>query len=122
MILLWTYYAVQVFLWQSCTRAENRIMIGSVSFLGFFLFCIIHVIAVNAYPSAFWDLLVLQLLIPDYSNLPCLSSTFHLEYLSRFCFMLSRFCFMLYSLNKIVFVLFCLSVDGTQGCEDRPAW
>ena len=39
------------------------------------------------------DLLVLQLLRPDSSNLPCLYSTFHLEYpsvLSRFC--LSMFC------------------------------
>ena len=37
----------------------------------------------------FWDLLVLQLLIPDSSNLPCLYSIFHLIYpliLSRFCF------------------------------------
>ena len=35
-----------------------------------------------------WDLLVLQLLRSDSSNLPCLYSTFHLEYplvLSRFC-------------------------------------
>ena len=35
-----------------------------------------------------WDLLVLLLLRPDSSNLPCLYSTFHLEYplvLSRFC-------------------------------------
>ena len=37
----------------------------------------------------FWDLLVLQLLRPDSSNLPCLYSTFRLEYplvLSWFCF------------------------------------
>ena len=37
----------------------------------------------------FWDLLVLQLLRPNSSNLPCLYSTVHLEYplvLSRFCF------------------------------------
>ena len=37
------------------------------------------------------DLLVLQLLRPDSSNLPCLYSTFQLEYplvLSRFCFVL----------------------------------
>ena len=36
----------------------------------------------------FWDLLVLQLLRPDSSNLPCLYSTFHLEYplVLRFCF------------------------------------
>ena len=35
----------------------------------------------------FWDLLMLLLLRPDSSNLPCLYSTFHLEYplvLSRF--------------------------------------
>ena len=35
-----------------------------------------------------WDLLMLQLLRPNSSNLPCLYSTFHLEYplvLSRFC-------------------------------------
>ena len=37
--------------------------------------------------SPLWDLLVLKLLRPDSSNLPCLYSTFHLEYplvLSRF--------------------------------------
>ena len=36
----------------------------------------------------FWDLLMLQLLRPNSSNLPCLYSTLHLEYplvLSRFC-------------------------------------
>ena len=36
----------------------------------------------------FWDLLLLQLLRPNSSNLPCLYSIFHLEYplvLSRFC-------------------------------------
>ena len=36
---------------------------------------------------SFWDLLMLQLLRPNSSNLPCLYSTFHLEYplvLSRF--------------------------------------
>ena len=40
----------------------------------------------------FWDLLMLQLLRPNSSNLPCLYSTFHLEYplvLSRFCLMRS---------------------------------
>ena len=38
--------------------------------------------------SPLWDLLMLQLLRPNSSNLPCLYSTFHLEYplvLSRFC-------------------------------------
>ena len=41
----------------------------------------------NAYPAghlvpspSFWELLVLQLLRPDSSNLPCVCSTFHLEY------------------------------------------
>ena len=37
----------------------------------------------------FWDLLMLQLLRPNSSNLPCLHPTFHFEYplvLSRFCF------------------------------------
>ena len=40
----------------------------------------------------FWDLLMLQLLRPNSSNLPCLYSTFHLEYplvLSRYCFQLA---------------------------------
>ena len=44
----------------------------------------------------FWDLLVLQLLRPNSSNLPCLYSTFHLEHLlvlSRFCFTHKTFCF-----------------------------
>ena len=42
----------------------------------------------------FWDLLVLQLLRPDSTNLPCLYSTFRLEYplvLSRFCFIRGHF-------------------------------
>ena len=42
----------------------------------------------------FWDLLKLQFLRPNSSNLPCLCSTFHLEYplvLSRFC--LQALCF-----------------------------
>ena len=41
----------------------------------------------------FWDLLVLQLLRQDSSNLPCLYSTFRLEYplvLSRFCSIFNR--------------------------------
>ena len=40
-------------------------------------------------PPPSWDLLVLQLLRPDSSNLPCLYSTCHLEYplvISRFSF------------------------------------
>ena len=41
----------------------------------------------------FWDLLMLQLLRPNSSNLPYLYSTFHLEYplvLSRFCLVILR--------------------------------
>ena len=41
----------------------------------------------------FWDLLMLQLLRPNSSNLPCLYSTFHLEYplvLSGFCLYIER--------------------------------
>ena len=52
-----------------------------------------------------WDLLVLQLLRPDSSNLPCLYSTFYLEY----PLVLSRFCFQSFSISikllKIVFPL-----------------
>ena len=48
----------------------------------------------------FWDLLMLQLLRPNSSNLSCLYSTFHLEYplvLSRFCFIEVSFRFFIYS-------------------------
>ena len=52
-------------------------------------------------PPPFRDLLVLQLLRPDSSNLPCLYSTFHLEYplvLSRFCLTWPVRCLMLLQL------------------------
>ena len=52
----------------------------------------------------FWDLLMLQLLRPNSSNLPCLYSTFHLEYplvLSRFCFRSRK-----YNASKIIRFLF----------------
>ena len=48
----------------------------------------------------FWDLLVLQFLRPNSSNLPCLYSTFHLEYplvLSRFCIVISQFEFVFWT-------------------------
>ena len=52
-----------------------------------------------------WNLLVLQLLRPDSSNLPCLYSTFHLGYplvLSRFCsYTLIDLKLDLYDLNNI---------------------
>ena len=50
----------------------------------------------------FWDLLMLQLLRPNSSNLPCLYSTFHLEYplvLSRFCFLISTQMLQLLGIN-----------------------
>ena len=46
----------------------------------------------------FWDLLMLQLLRPNSSNLPCLYSTFHLEY----PLVLSRFCLSRLSASKIL--------------------
>ena len=55
----------------------------------------------------FWDLLMLQLLRPNSSNLPCLYSTFHLEYplvLSRFCLEYWRFP-KLPSINRPVFAI-----------------
>ena len=47
-----------------------------------------HTIPDTWFGPRLWNLLVLQLLKPDSSNLPCLYATFHLEYplvLSRFC-------------------------------------
>ena len=52
----------------------------------------------------FWDLLMFQLLRPYSSNLPCLYSTFHLEYplvVSRFCPLLSI------SKNTLPFITWC---------------
>ena len=51
----------------------------------------------------FWDLLMLQLLRPNSSNLPCLYSTFHLEYplvLSRFC--LTKYWVWFFMFDKIL--------------------
>ena len=59
-------------------------------FLSAVAFLVIHSINVTPlFRPPFWDLLVFQLLRPDFSNLPCLYSTVHLEYssvLSRVCF------------------------------------
>ena len=47
-------------------------------------------------PGPFWDLLMLQLLRPDFSNLICLYSVFHFKYHSvfsrMFCRMQPHFC------------------------------
>ena len=57
----------------------------------------------------FWDLLMLQLLRPNSSNLPCLCSTFHLEY----PLVLSRFYFAL-NVNKIL--------SNTKYCKISFVW
>ena len=58
----------------------------------------------------FWDLLVLQWLRPDSSNLPCLYSTFHLEY----PLVLSRFCLTLVSHRKVFIIRhFLLNLHAT---------
>ena len=51
----------------------------------------------------FWDLLMLQLLRPNSSNLPCLCSTFHLEYplvLSRFYFVMQ---YVIITFRRVIF-------------------
>ena len=56
----------------------------------------------------FWDLLVLQLLRPDSSNLPCLYSTFRLEYplvFSRFCSFI-LFCDILHKISFKIVTIF----------------
>ena len=55
----------------------------------------------------FWDLLMLQLLRPNSSNLPCLYSTFHLEYplvLSRFCLVSTKTLFYFHNFFVINFL------------------
>ena len=47
----------------------------------------------------FWDLLMLQLLRPNSSNLPFLYSTFHLEY----PLVLSRFYFLIIQVESLIF-------------------
>ena len=59
----------------------------------------------------FWDLLVLQILRPDSSNLPCLYSTFHLEY----PLVLFRFCFAIHVL--ILYYLLIKQKRSTEGCS-----
>ena len=59
----------------------------------------------------FWDLLVLQLLRPNSSNLPCLYSTFHIEY----PLVLSRFCSTIFYISiKIIVALSRKTKDITQ--------
>ena len=63
---------------QQCTSSTHRSQQGTLT------------LPDTWFRPPFWDLLMLQLLRPNSSNLPCLCSTFHLEYplvLSRFYFM-----------------------------------
>ena len=59
---------------------------------------------------SFWDLLMLQLLRPNSSNLPCLYSTFHLEY----PLVLSRFCFMTFLQKFLIFNMMFISLTRVQ--------
>ena len=69
----------------------------------------------------FWDLLMLQLLGPNSSNLPCLYSTFHLEYplvLSRFCF------YQFFILNRVLALCLSWLISFTWAysiCKKREA-
>ena len=58
-----------------------------------------------------WDVLVLQLLRPDSSNLPFLYSTFHLDY----PFVLSRFCFLGSSAMWCCKFIFCPPLSRKRG-------
>ena len=63
----------------------------------------------------FWDLLMLQLLRPNSSNLPCLYSTFHLEYplvLSRFYLQHAISCFAKAYRNNIASIILQAAVCG----------
>ena len=67
--------------------------------------------------NPFWDLLMLQLLRPNSSNLPCLYSTFHLEYplvLSRFCFSIDNSVRRLLLLKIVLFSLFTDAIGGLR--------
>ena len=71
-----------------------------------------------------WDLLVLQLLRPDSSNLPCLYSTFHLLYplvLFRFCFGITTISFFWSKL--LALLLFSETYLGwTASCFVKIIW
>ena len=67
-----------------------------------------------------WDLLVFKLLRPDSSSLPCLNSTFHLEYplvLSWLCSMLTGCKYM--SLLQDYEIHFIFIINGTLICCKR---
>ena len=55
----------------------------------------------------FWDLLMLQLLRPNSSNLPCLYSTLHLEY----PLVLSRFCLWCTLVQLLHYILKCIHLE-----------
>ena len=75
----------------------------------------------------FWDLLVLQLLRPNFSNLPCLYSTFHFEYplvLSRFCLWCYIIHYVLFSRIRSTWVVnFCVFVRWLCSfCDEWEGW
>ena len=63
----------------------------------------------------FWDLLMLKLLRPNSMKLPCLNSTFHLDYplvLSRFCLPMHLIHIMVINLyRKCGGIIFTLTID-----------
>ena len=63
----------------------------------------------------FWDLLMLQLLRPNSSNLQCLYSTFHLEY----PLVLSRFC-LLNTIETQLDSYFVVPISKLWMCQFRP--
>ena len=95
----------------------------------------------NWFRPPLWDLFVLQLLRRDSSNLPCLYSTFHLDYplvLSWFCFTIYRANFlrkvvmfktkMKYRLFRYIFefqvinipvIIMTLSFKSAMVCKER---
>ena len=88
----WAFFWIHIPVFHNTTMGKefNRIMSG---FHGAFATGVASQQGTLTLPDTwfrppFWDLLMLQLLRPNSSNLQCLYSTFHLEYplvLSRFC-------------------------------------
>ena len=78
----------------------------------------------NAYPwtpgsvPPLWDLLVLQLLRPDSSNLPCFYSSFHLEY----PLVLSRFCFFSQVIHEVIVLLRLHRVQRLMLSKGAKRW
>ena len=87
--------------WPTVTTQPIRLSTNFMTFLPTLTFTELRVVSMDHlqrgtltlpdtwFRPPFWDLLMLRLLRPNSSKLPCLYFTFHLEYpliLSRFCF------------------------------------